>query len=41
MLRSLDLIHVASALECKAKTLVATDVRLREVAKLAGLQVLP
>ena len=41
VLRSLDLIHLASALECNAKTLVTTDIRLREIATLAGLRVLP
>ena len=40
-IRSLDAIHVASALVAKAATLVATDTRLREVAALAGLKVLP
>lgn len=41
MIRSLDTIHVASALECKATSLVSTDAQLREIAKLAGLRVLP
>jgi predicted nucleic acid-binding protein len=41
LIRSLDAIHVASALECTAGTLVATDLRLREMAILAGLEVLP
>jgi PIN domain len=41
VLRSLDLIHLASALEGKANWFVATDVRLREMAVLAGLKVLP
>jgi predicted nucleic acid-binding protein len=41
VLGSLDLIHLASALQCEAKTLVTTDARLREMATLAGLQVLP
>ena len=40
-IRSLDAIHVASALSAKAATLVATDKRLRETAKLMGLRVLP
>jgi predicted nucleic acid-binding protein len=41
VLRSLDLIHLASALEGKATSFVATDIRLREIAALAGLKVLP
>jgi predicted nucleic acid-binding protein len=41
LVRSLDAIHIASALECKATSLIATDNRLREIATLAGLQVLP
>lgn len=41
LIRSLDTIHVASALECKATSFVATDIRLREIATLAGLRVLP
>lgn len=41
MIRSLDVIHVASALVSKASTIVATDTRLREVAALMGLQVIP
>jgi predicted nucleic acid-binding protein len=41
MLRSLDTIHLASALESKATSFVATDIRLREIAALAGLKVLP
>ena len=40
-IRSLDAIHVASALSVKAATLVATDKRLRETAELMGLNVLP
>lgn len=40
-IRSLDVIHLASALLSKAKSLVTTDGRLREAAKLSGLQVLP
>ena len=39
--RSLDLIHLASALAAKSRELVATDVRLRDVATVAGLRVLP
>ena len=41
LIRSLDAIHVASALTAPATTVVATDTRLREVAKLLGLAVLP
>ena len=41
LIRSLDAIHVASALTARATTVVATDTRLREVAKLLGLAVLP
>jgi len=41
MLRSLDAVHVASALAGKAKVVVSTDARLRQVAALAKLKVLP
>ncbi len=41
LIRSLDAIHIASALTARATTVVATDTRLREVAKLLGLEVLP
>lgn len=41
MIRTLDVIHLASAVASKADALVATDVRLRELAALAGLEVLP
>jgi predicted nucleic acid-binding protein len=41
MIRALDVIHVASALASKASVMVATDARLREVALLMGLKVLP
>ena len=41
LIRSLDAIHVASALTAKATTVIATDARLREVAKLLGFAVLP
>jgi len=40
-IRSLDAIHVASALAARATTLIATDTRLRDVAVLMGLKVLP
>ncbi|MBZ5576682.1 MAG: type II toxin-antitoxin system VapC family toxin [Acidobacteriia bacterium] len=40
-LRSLDLIHVASALTIHAGSVVATDARLREVAALVKLRLLP
>lgn len=41
LIRSLDALHVASALAARATTLVATDGRLRDVAALMGLAVLP
>lgn len=41
LIRSLDAIHIASALVGNAKRLVATDARLREAASLVGLKVLP
>ncbi|CAN5880147.1 hypothetical protein BH24DEI2_BH24DEI2_07950 [soil metagenome] len=39
--RSLDVIHVASALVSKADAVVATDARLRDAAGVMGLNVLP
>lgn len=41
MIRSLDVIHLASALVSHMKTLVTTDPRLRELAGLTGLKVIP
>ncbi len=41
MIRSLDAIHVASALSLRASGIVATDIRMREVAVMAGLKVFP
>ena len=41
MIRSLDLIHVATASVCGATHLVAVDKRLRDVASLLKLKVLP
>jgi predicted nucleic acid-binding protein len=41
MIRSLDAIHIASALAGRAKSLVTTDRRLAECARLARLKVLP
>lgn len=41
LIRTLDVIHVSSALVSKARALVATDARLREVAALVRLKVLP
>jgi len=41
LIRSLDLIHVATALSGGARDLVTTDVRLREVSKIVGLNVIP
>ncbi|MDA1313988.1 MAG: type II toxin-antitoxin system VapC family toxin [Acidobacteria bacterium] len=40
-LRSLDAIHVASALVAKSKVIVATDARLRNVAAFVGIAVYP
>ena len=39
--RSLDVIHLASAAVCGAESLVATDLRLREAAKRAGFKLMP
>ena len=41
LIRSLDMIHVASAIAVKATSVVATDSRLRQVAALANLKLLP
>ena len=41
LIHSLDAIHISSALASKAKALVATDRRLREIAALARLKVMP
>lgn len=41
MIRSLDLIHLASAIAGRAEALVTTDTRLRRLASLARLPVLP
>ncbi len=41
MVRALDLIHLASAAVSRSKCIVATDRRLRELAKLAGMDVAP
>ena len=40
-IRSLDTLHVASALVSGAKTIIATDSRLRQLAAAAGLAQLP
>ena len=40
-LGSLDAIHISSAITAKARAIVAADIRLRQIASLAGLQVLP
>ena len=40
-IRSLDALHIASAIIASAKAVVATDRRLRDVATLMGLTVLP
>jgi predicted nucleic acid-binding protein len=41
VIRSLDVIHIASALTIKANRVVATDSRLREVASLNSLALVP
>lgn len=41
MLRALDAIHLASAVAIRARAIVATDLRLREMASKAGIAVLP
>lgn len=41
LIRSLDLIHVSSAIAANARSVVATDLRLRQVAAIAGLRLLP
>jgi predicted nucleic acid-binding protein len=41
MVRSLDAIHVASALTARARVMVATDTRLRQVAAMAKLKLVP
>ena len=41
LIRSLDMIHIASAIAVKAKSVVATDSRLRQVASLASVKLLP
>jgi predicted nucleic acid-binding protein len=41
MVRSLDAIHVASAVTARAKVMVATDTRLRQVASMANLKLAP
>jgi hypothetical protein len=39
--RSLDLMHLATAVLCKAQRLLSTDTRQREAAKAEGLEVKP
>jgi hypothetical protein len=39
--RSLDLMHVAAALLCKARVFLSTDTRQRAAAKAEGLEVKP
>jgi len=39
--RSLDLLHVATALRCKARRFLSTDTRQREAAKAEDLEVKP
>ena len=41
MVRSLDAVHVASALTARARVMVATDTRLRQVAAMAKLKLMP
>ena len=41
MVRSLDLVHLATALSAKATTVVATDKRLRDLGALLQVRVLP
>jgi uncharacterized protein len=41
LVRSLDMIHLASAVAIKAEAIAATDVRLRQIASLAKLRLLP
>lgn len=41
MIRTLDVLHVATAVVARTGTLVATDVRMRAVATLAGLALFP
>lgn len=41
MVRSLDAIHVASAVTARARVMVATDSRLRQVAAMAKLKLAP
>lgn len=41
MVRSLDVLHLASALSAQARSLVSVDKRQRAVAQRAGLKLLP
>jgi predicted nucleic acid-binding protein len=41
MIRALDVIHIASALANRSTVLITTDERLKEVAHLVDLKVLP
>ena len=41
MIRSLDAIHIASALSMSASTIITTDKRLKEASLLMGFKVLP
>ena len=41
MVRSLDAIHVASAVTARARVMVATDARLRQVSAMAKLKLAP
>jgi predicted nucleic acid-binding protein len=39
--RTIDLLHVAAALECSARTFLSFDQRQRKLAQAAGLKVRP
>jgi len=39
--RTIDLLHVATALEARANTFLSFDIRQRKLAKAAGLKVMP
>jgi predicted nucleic acid-binding protein len=41
LIRSLDMIHLASAIAAKATSIAATDLRLRQVAAFANIKLLP
>ena len=41
LMRSLDLLHVAAALELRAKSFLSFDTRQRQAARAEGLKILP